>query len=182
MFGRRCLAKLAIGLTVGLGLMASGGAQSEQLFREHSNDYLTLQGGVWESGLGGNRERHAAAFGAEYRWGAHLWIVHPFVGINGTSKGGVYGYGGLLLDISLIDRLWFTPSFAVGGFSRGGGSDLGHVIEFRSGFELSYEFENKSRLGVRYEHISNAGISDTNPGTENIWLVFTVPVSKLFGK
>jgi hypothetical protein len=179
MIGRRGLVALLIGLSL---LSASATRAQQQIFPEHNIDYLAIQGGAWESGLGGNSTRTAGAFGAEYRWGAHLWVVHPFVGLNATSRGTVYGYGGFLFDVSVIDRLWFTPSFAVGGLARGGGSNLGGVIQFRSALELSYEFANKARLGVRYEHISNAGIEQPNPGTENIWLVFTMPVSSLFGK
>jgi lipid A 3-O-deacylase len=178
MVGRRGLAALMVGLC----MLATGAARAEQLFPEHNNAYISIMGGAWESGLGGNSRRTAAAFGAEYRFGEHLWIIHPFVGLNATSRGTVFGYGGFLFDASVIDRLWFTPSLAVGGLGRGGGSDLGSVIQFRSAIELSYEFNNKARLGIRYEHISNAGIEHPNPGTENIWLVFSVPTSSLFGR
>ena len=178
MFGWRGLAALMVGLCV----LSTTPARAEQLFPEHNIDYFAVQGGAWESGLGGNSRRHAAAFGAEYRWGAHLWIVHPFVGLSATSRGTVFGYGGFIFDASVIDRLWFSPSLAVGGLNRGGGSNLGSIIQFRSAVELSYEFDNKSRLGIRYEHISNAGIEHPNPGTENLWLVFSVPTSSLFGK
>jgi len=178
MVGWRGLAALMVGVC----LLAAAPARAEQAFPEHDTSYLSLQGGVWDSGIFGNSNRRAGAFGAEYRWGAHWWVVHPFAGINATSRGGVYGYGGFLFDVSVIDRLWFTPSLAVGGHRRGGGKDIGSVIEFRSALELSYEFGNKSRLGVRFEHISNAGISSTNPGVENFWLVYSVPLSSIFGR
>jgi len=178
MFAMRGLAALLIGLCV----LSTSAARAEQLFREHNDAHLALQAGVWDSGVFGNASKRSAAFGGEYRFGAHLWIVHPFIGLNATSHGGVYGYGGILFDVSVIDRLWFTPSFAVGGYHRGSGRNIGSVIEFRSALELSYEFGNKSRLGVRFEHLSNAGISKTNPGVENFWLVYSVPVSNLFGK
>ncbi|HUT47996.1 MAG TPA: acyloxyacyl hydrolase [Alphaproteobacteria bacterium] len=174
----RGLAALAIGLCV----LSTSAARAEQLFPEHNTSHLALQAGVWDSGINGNHNKRAGAFGAEYRWGAHLWVVHPFIGLNANSRAGVFGYGGILFDVSVIDRFWFTPSFAVGGYHRGGGKDVGSVIQFRSALELSYEFGNKSRLGVRFEHISNAGIKQPNPGIENFWLVYSVPVSKLFGK
>lgn len=178
MFAMRGLAALVIGLCV----LSTSAARAEQWFREHNDAHLALQAGVWDSGVFGNASRRSAGFGAEYRFGAHLWMVHPFIGLNATSRGGIYGYGGILFDVSVIDRLWFTPSFAVGGYHRGSGRNIGSVIEFRSALELSYEFSNKSRLGVRFEHLSNAGISSTNPGMENFWLVYSVPVSNLFGK
>jgi len=178
MFAWRGLAALIVGLC----LLSSAPTSAQQIFPEHNNAYISVMGGAWESGLGGNSRRTAAAFGGEYRFGEHLWIVHPFVGLNATSRGTVFGYGGFLFDASVIDRLWFTPSLAVGGLGRGGGSDLGSVIQFRSAVELSYEFNNKGRLGIRYEHVSNAGIKHPNPGTENIWLVFSVATASLFGR
>jgi lipid A 3-O-deacylase len=178
MFGWRGLAALMVGLCV----LFTSAARADQLFPEHNNAYLSLQGGVWDSGIGGNFHRRSGAFGAEYRFGQHLWIVHPFLGINATHRGDIYGYGGFLFDASVIDHLWVTPSLAVGGFHRGGGKDIGSVVEFRSALELSYQFDNKARLGVRFEHISNAGISNTNPGVENFWVVFSVPMSSLTGR
>ena len=178
MFGWRGLAALMVGLCV----LSTSAARAEQLFPEHNNAYVSIMGGAWESGLGGNSRRTAAAFGGEYRFGEHLWIVHPFLGLNATSKGTVFGYGGFLFDVSVIKNLWFTPSLAVGGLGRGGGSNLGSIIQFRSAIELSYEFDNKARLGIRYEHISNAGITRRNPGTEQAFLTYSVPVGSLFGK
>ncbi|HID90986.1 TPA: hypothetical protein EYP44_03395, partial [Candidatus Bathyarchaeota archaeon] len=40
------------------------------------------------------------------------------------------------------------------------GKDLGGALEFRSGIEASYAFENDSRLGVAFNHISNASLYD----------------------
>jgi lipid A 3-O-deacylase len=178
MFGWRGVAALIVGLC----LLSSVPVRAQQLLPEHSNAYLALQGGVWDSGIGGNYNRRSGVVGAEYRFGEHLWIVHPFLGLDVTTRGGLYGYGGFLFDASVIKRFWFTPSLAVGGFHRGGDKDIGSVIEFRSALELSYEFDNQARLGVRFEHISNAGITNTNPGVENFWVVFSVPTAKLFGK
>jgi hypothetical protein len=56
------------------------------------------------------------------------------------------------------------------------GIDLGFPLEFRTGAELSFAFRDKSRLALQFTHLSNGGIAPDNPGTENIALIFGIPV------
>ena len=51
-------------------------------------------------------------------------------------------------------------------YGEGDGKDLGHAIEFRSGIEVAYRFDDYSRLGLSFTHISNAGLDERNPGVE----------------
>ena len=85
-----------------------------------------------------------------------------------------------MLDIP-IRPLVFTPSIGPGLFYRGNGKDLGSVIEFSTQFELAYAFENQSRISIALSHISNANISSTNPGADNITLYYHIPASWLLG-
>jgi hypothetical protein len=135
-------------------------------------DFLTI-------GIGGfdvNDNETAAEFRIEYRSGRAFFFLKPMIGLLGNSKGGIYGYGGVNLDIYLGTRWVVMPSFAIGGYRRGSAKDLGSVIELRSGIEIAYRFANRARLGVAVSHISNAGISDNNPGTESILLSFSIPL------
>jgi len=75
-----------------------------------------------------------------------------------------------------------TPSFGVGAYDEGDGKDLGDTIEFRSQVELAYRFDNRSRVGVAFSHISNAGIGDRNPGTEILNVYYAYPLDAIFGK
>ena len=43
----------------------------------------------------------ASELRAEYRFGDVLWFVSPFIGVQGTSSGAFYGYGGVGIDINL---------------------------------------------------------------------------------
>ena len=88
---------------------------------------------------------------------------------------------GVLVDIYLGKRLVVTPSFAP-TIWRGETDqlDLGHPIEFRSQMEMSYRFNDRSRLGLAISHYSNASLGDTNPGTETISLYYSVPLNVLF--
>lgn len=129
----------------------------------------------------------AVDFRLEYRFGESLLpftepyaLFKPWVGAEATSDGALYGAGGILIDIP-VGSFVFTPSLGVGLFSEGGGKELGSVIEFRSQLEVGYEFENNSRFGVTYSHISNAGISETNPGANLIVVYYHVPVDWFLG-
>tara|TARA_Y100000766_G_C18773046_1_gene539295 strand:+ start:435 stop:941 length:507 start_codon:yes stop_codon:yes gene_type:complete len=121
-----------------------------------------------------------AAFNLEYRSDIDLWKIRPFVGGFATSDASLYGYFGFLMDIYFGRRWVLTPNTAVGAYTEGDGQDLGHVIEFRSGFELAYRFDDRSRLGVAIHHLSNAGIGSDNPGTETALLYYSIPLNSLF--
>ena len=108
------------------------------------------------------------------------FVVRPWVGAEPTSRGSVWGGGGVLLDIG-VGRFALVPSVGVGGYHRGNGKDLGNVLEFRSAVELQYKFEDQSRVGLGISHISNAGTTPRNPGTEAIFFNYQVPLNRLFG-
>ena len=113
----------------------------------------------------------------EYRSDIKLLWVKPFSGVMVNTNSGVYGYGGILLDVFLGRRLVVTPSFAVGLYHVGAGKDLGSAIEFRSQIEVGFRFDDRSRLALSFDHVSNAGIDDKNPGTEELVLTYAVPFS-----
>jgi len=121
--------------------------------------------------------RTAADLRGEYRFGDRLWILSPFIGASGTSDGAFYGYFGFGIDINFGRNWVLTPNAAAGYFYRGGGTNLGSFWEFRTGAELDYRFENQDRLGIAVHHMSNAGLTQRNPGEESAVLVYTVPVS-----
>ena len=133
-----------------------------------------------------NREE-AADFRLEYRFGKSLLEfiepyakLKPWVGAEATSDGSLYGVGGILIDVPLGPFV-FTPSFGAGLYAQGDGKDLGSVLEFRSQLEVGYEFENQSRFTVGYSHISNADISETNPGTNILSVYYHIPSSWILG-
>ena len=112
----------------------------------------------------------------EYRFGDVLWIFAPFVGLMGTSAGAFYGYAGFGFDVNFGANWVLNPTIAGGYWYRGNGLNLGSWWEFRSGAELDYRFANRSRLGVAFYHMSNAGLTKQNPGEEALLLVYTVPL------
>ena len=121
----------------------------------------------------------AGEFRAEYRSGTKLIFLKPFVGLLGTTDRAFYGYGGFLTDLYFGSHFVLTPNAAVGYYDNGAGKDLGNHIEFRTGAEFAYRFEDRSRLGLSFNHISNAGIGKRNPGEEELGLVFSIPFTLL---
>ena len=47
---------------------------------------------------------------------------------------------------------------------------------------FAYRFDDYSRLSPGIAHLSNASLSDKNPGVETLTLSYSVPFAKLFGK
>ncbi len=104
-------------------------------------------------------------------------ILKPFVGFNGTDKEAYYGYFGFSADLFFgnCKCVIVTPSLAAGWYVDGDEIKLGNRVEFRSGGDLYYKFRNNVRIGVGVYHISNAGIGDNNPGTEQVVLKYQIP-------
>ena len=88
---------------------------------------------------------------------------------------------GVLVDIYLGRRFVLTPSFAPTWWrGKTDTLDLGYPLEFRSQMELSYRFNDRSRLGLAISHYSNASLGDTNPGTETVSVYYSIPLNVLF--
>jgi len=119
-------------------------------------------------------------FRLEARLPYKLWRFTPIAGMEVSDRGAFYGYGGFALDVFFGDSFLLTPNTALGYYSAGNGRDLGYPLEFRSGIEAAWQFENGSRLGLVYHHISNAELGDKNPGIENLTVNYAVPLDMIF--
>lgn len=136
------------------------------------------------------REKHelsrgtTAVFGIDLRIGRKLWYAGPIFGVLANHQGAVFGYGGLYFDLSHnLRRRWrFSPFFTAGGYRQGDSKPLtGGTIAFQIGATLSYELDDRSRLGLSFTHISNAFIYDSNPGAESVLLTYAVAFDAPFG-
>ena len=136
-------------------------------------DFLRLAIGRYDI----NDNREAIEFRAEYQSDLKLWIFKPYVGVMATTDGAAYGYAGFVTDFYFGRRIVVTPSIAAGLYHNGDGKDLGHVVEFRSSIELAYRFDNRSRLGISFYHLSNASLSEDNQGTEILSLNYSIPLN-----
>jgi len=100
-----------------------------------------------------------------------LGNISPITGGFITENSAAYIYTGFEWNVEM-GELIFTPSFAPGLYHKGDGKDLGHVLEFKSEIQLSYALSKDSRLGVSYNHVSNASLGDKNPGANSYMFNF----------
>lgn len=111
----------------------------------------------------------------EFRLGKVKLFGHPFTGFMFNTGGAVHIFAGLYYDIHLGDYFILTPSFAPGLYAKRKSKDLMYALEFRSQIEFSYIFNNHSRIGFSFNHISNASLGEKNPGVESLALTYVIP-------
>ncbi len=137
---------------------------------------LAVYGGIYDTA----NDDQPLEVGVEYRF-AGLKVpklpvsmaLRPTVGVAGTEDGNAWIYGGLRLDLKL-GGLVVTPQFAVSLYEDGDGRDLGGVLEFRSGLEISFSFGVGPRIGILFYHLSNADYYDFNPGSNSLVLTLSL--------
>ena len=97
--------------------------------------------------------------------------ISPITGGFITENSAIYIYTGFEWNVDM-GALTFTPSFAPGLYHEGDGKDLGHVLEFKSEIQFSFELSNDTNIGLSYNHISNASLGDKNPGANSYMFNF----------
>jgi hypothetical protein len=122
-----------------------------------------------------DEENRSAAARLELRVGRKLYALGPAIGLMANTDGGVFGYGGVYIEVAWGDIL-ITPLVGLGGYAEGDSKDLGGVFQFLASGTLAYASPNGSRLGIRLGHLSNAGIHDDNPGEEDLMLIYSLPL------
>lgn len=138
-------------------------------------EFLALGVGAFDV----NGDKGAAMLSVEYTDARHwIWELHPMTGAFVTTDGSLYGYAGLALDMYFGSRVVLTPSLAPGLYMKNGGKDLGRVIEFRAGLKLAWRFDDRSRLGIDFSHLSNASMDEHNPGANQLLLYYSIPLRR----
>lgn len=122
----------------------------------------------------------------ESQLGSRFRGIGPMLGLTVNTDGGVFGYGGLYADVRITEQIVLLPSAGLGGYSEGDSKDLGGTFQFHVGTGLFYEFREDqtlpagSRVGITFQHISNADIHDRNPGANSIMLSYSIPLPSGF--
>tara|TARA_B100000674_G_scaffold203032_1_gene165795 strand:- start:283 stop:762 length:480 start_codon:yes stop_codon:yes gene_type:complete len=101
----------------------------------------------------------------------NLIDFNPVIGGFVTAKSATMIYSGFETNIGK-DSIYLNLSSSAGIYSNGDGKDLGNTLQFKSEVNLFYRVGNSSRVGLGSHHISNAGLSSVNPGTNNFYLIF----------
>lgn len=132
---------------------------------------LAVSAGLFDIG----QSEKAAEAGLEYRLEKIRLLrlaLTPTFGVTANEDGAFWGYAGFRWDLALGEKWIVTPNFAISLYEKGDSKDLGHTIEFRSGLEIARRFGD-GRLGLALYHLSNASISDHNPGEESLILTWS---------
>ena len=95
----------------------------------------------------------------------------PITGALVTADSAAYIYTGVQANYK-IGKINFSPSFTPGLYSKGNGKDLGHVIEFKSELQISFDLFTNGQLGFSYNHLSNASLGNKNPGANSYMFNF----------
>ena len=142
---------------------------------DDANGYLTV--GVGHVAVLDSDVADPEVYKVEYRFKPKTkWQLAPAIGIARSANDASFVFAVAERDFQLTNHWTLTPSFGAGIFDDSREVKLGHDLEFRSGLKLSYQFDNKVRLGLGIFHISNAGLGDKNPGTEPVFLSLSVPL------
>ena len=160
--------------------MAVGDAVAQDKKRSVDPQFLSLALGAFDF----NRQKDEGLEGrVEYRSDKKLSIFKPFGALGySTSDHGFVG-AGVLIDLYFGRRIVVTPSFSPHFYWGGDDNlDLDYPLEFRSQLEVAYRFDDRSRLGLAVSHYSNAGLGDTNPGTESAMLYYSIPIGGRLGR
>ncbi|MBW8192646.1 acyloxyacyl hydrolase [Neiella marina] len=124
--------------------------------------------GVWEATE--NMDISYAQVAYEFAEYEPLWGIRPTVIGMVSEDGEYYVAGGWLKEFEITERWDWGFGNVVGYFSDT--DHLGHHLEFYSRIFVNYDTSDKGFLRLEFGHLSNASISDENPGTETLTLTY----------
>ena len=147
--------------------------KSETKKISNNNHEINIFGGVFDFS---DDKQKAGLFGIQHQdmslqRNTFLGNISPITGGFITENSAVYVYSGIEWNFDL-GSINFSPSFAPGLYSEGDGKDLGHVLEFKSEIQASFNISEKTSIGLSYNHISNASLGDKNPGANSYMFNF----------
>ena len=156
-------------LIVGLGPI--GLAEEEKL--QLQNTQMNLYSGMFDFS---DQKQRAVLVGFQHQneelyRETFLGTLSPITGGFVTENQALYAYTGVEWNFDL-GPINFTPSFAPGLYGEGNGKDLGHILEFKSEVQASWNLSESSELGMSYNHLSNASLGDKNPGANSYMFNF----------
>ncbi len=146
---------------------------AEDLKVDKDNTEINFYTGLFDFSHGYN---NSTVFGIQHqnkdlKRNTFLGKLSPITGAMITADNSTYLYTGVQAQYKL-GSLNFTPSFTPGYYDSGDGKDLGGILEFKTEVQLSMELPKNSQFGLSYNHISNAGLGDKNPGANSYMFNF----------
>lgn len=160
----RFAGRAAATLSLALALLAPPAAEGAGSF--------ALGLGIFDL-TGGVRRQRQVEGNLELRRPLARWGLEAAGGLTVTSDASAALYAGLRRDFPVGEGWWVTPALGVALYERGDGKDLGGSLQFRSALEAWRRISGRSRLGVAFVHLSNAGLDDLNPGSNSLLLLWS---------
>ena len=162
----RLLNRFLFPLVLIFGLGSTGIAEENKL--QVQNTQLNMYSGMFDFS---DQKQRAVLVGFQHQneelyRDTFLGTLSPITGGFITENQALYAYTGVEWNFDL-GPINFTPSFAPGLYGEGNGKDLGHILEFKSEVQASWNLSENSELGMSYNHISNASLGDKNPGANS---------------
>lgn len=102
--------------------------------------------------------------------------LQPVLGLSITSRGDTWVGAGAKWEHPLTQETYVESSLMPGLYAQVDGAGLNHAVEFRSSLGVGWEFDNGARFSLHFDHRSNAGLSNDNPGLETLGLRVAVPL------
>ncbi len=112
--------------------------------------------------------------GFELRRPTRFWGLELAGGIAASDEESIWAHLGLRRDFEVGPRFVLAPGFAFAFYERGDGKDLGGEFQFRSSIDLGFRLSHKTRVGLTFYHLSNAGLEEVNPGSNSAVLSYSV--------
>ena len=167
----RLLNRFLFPLVLIFGLGSTGIAEENKL--QVQNTQLNMYSGMFDFS---DQKQRAILVGFQHQneelyRETFLGTLSPITGGFVTENQALYAYTGIEWNFDL-GPINFTPSFAPGLYGEGNGKDLGHILEFKSEVQASWNLSESSELGMSYNHLSNASLGDKNPGANSYMFNF----------
>ena len=146
------------------------------LYNANASDkrnYISISAAVFDilqqdnSSFEGRVEFHGTEF---------TWLLKPLAGLMANTDGAIHIFSGVLVDIPLFSFIYISPSFAPGIYYKSNSKNLDFLLEFRSQIEVALKLDNDIKVGLSFNHISNASLGQTNPGVESFALTYHFPL------
>jgi len=164
-----------------LGIVMAAPAMAQQ---QKNHEQINLYAGgfdIFRDAEDGANNTVDALAGVEYRSNYIAGGLRANLGAFVNDNGAQYYYTGIGYDVFFDDaHAWvFTPNFNIGFYNDANGKDLGGSREYKSSLEFAYQWPDQQRLGISFQHISNAEKYEQNPGTELLTVQYAFPIHVL---
>lgn len=124
-----------------------------------------------------NRDWLGSEIMVAYDFARSYGPLQPMVSASYSEQGESWLGGGAKWRLSDPNSPFFIESaFQIGFHDIADGPNIGGTFHFRSDVGVGYEFDNGAALILTYDHRSNGGLKQPNPGLETLIIEYSIPL------